>query len=52
MKKTYNQPTSRVYQISTGLFIAASDRLQRGIGSGGNTAEARDMLFEFDDEEE
>lgn len=52
MKTLYIQPNTRVFEITMGQIISTSDSLRRGLGHGNNNAEARDMLFEFDDEEE
>lgn len=42
MKKEYIYPQTTVFALTAELMIATSDKLERGAGSGGNTAETKD----------
>lgn len=48
MKKNYIFPQMTIHRIGAEQIIAASDKLERGTGSGGNNAEVKEEYFSTD----
>lgn len=48
MKKNYINPQLTILSFDTELIIAASDKMERGVGSGGNQAEVKGQINSSD----